>query len=209
MNIKLLHEDAIVPTKATEFAAGFDLYSIEKVMLLPNSTTVVRTGVAVEIPFGCVGMIKARSSLGLKGIHVLAGIIDCDYRGELKVILSIDNESYKIQKTERIAQLLIISLAPIGIHLNVVEELTETERGEKGFGSSNKCPHGIYRNLPNCAICDRAEEQNKLNFAVTHMSVKGITTVCGEDTSKVAYYTSNLNDVTCEKCKRGSKVNYE
>lgn len=195
MRVQLLEEGAVTPTKATEFSAGFDLYSVEEKMLLPNSTSVIRTGIAVEIPFGCVGILKGRSSLSLKGIHVLAGVIDADFRGEISVVMSIDNEAYKIVKTERIAQLLIIPLAPIGNHLEVVEELSETERGEKGFGSSNN------------TIAFR-QPYPKKDFGTTHMSMGGITTICGEDTTKVAYYTSNPNDVTCEICKKGSRVKY-
>lgn len=137
MRVKLLEEGAITPTKATEFSAGFDLYSVEDKHLCPTQAETISTGIAIEIPFGCVGIIKGRSSLGAKGISVLGGVIDCDYRGEVKVILS-SVEYYRIRKTERIAQLLILPLAPMKNHLEVVEELTETERGEKGFGSSNE-----------------------------------------------------------------------
>ena len=136
IKVKKLSDDAKLPKRAYD-SVGYDLYSIEDVELFKHDVKKVHTGIAIEIPEGYVGIIKERSSIGSKGIAVRAGVIDPDYRGEVIVVLqSINNVYYKIKKGDKIAQLLIV---PALIDDIVeVEELTPTERGANGFGSSDK-----------------------------------------------------------------------
>jgi len=142
IKIKLLDENAKIPTYGTEFAAGCDLYSSssESIKIKPFETKLIKTGVAVEIPTGHVGLIYARSGLATKRGLAPAnkvGVIDSDYRGELMVALhNHTNEEKEIEAYERIAQLVI---APyIKADFKVVDELADTNRGDKGFGSTGK-----------------------------------------------------------------------
>ena len=138
MNIKLLSENAQIPTRGSEQAAGWDLYSAEDVVIEPGQTAMVSTEIAIEIPFGNFGGIFARSGLAAKqGLRPAncVGVVDSDYRGPVKVALHNDsNETREVNKGERIAQLVIIPYTPVSI--NVVDELSDTERGDGGFGST-------------------------------------------------------------------------
>jgi len=136
IKVKRLSDDAKLPKRAYD-SIGYDLYSIEDVELLKHDVKKVRTGIAIEIPEGYVGIIKERSSVGSKGVAIRAGVIDPDYRGEVIVVLhNIDNVYHKIKKGDKVAQLLIV---PVLIDDVIeVEELTPTERGANGFGSSDK-----------------------------------------------------------------------
>lgn len=133
-----LEEGATAPRRTSERAAGYDLYAYipDKAPVFLNNRLLVRTGCYVAIPEGHYGRIAPRSSLAYKnGIDVLAGVIDQDYRGEIKVILSKNNDSvFSIQHGDRIAQLILekCSTPPV----EVVESLDVTERGEGGFGST-------------------------------------------------------------------------
>ena len=145
MRIKRLSEDAIVPTKGSEYSAGYDLYSTQEEVLFAGDTKLIDTGWAIEIPFGYFGAIFARSGLAIKeGLRPAncVGVIDSDYRGAVKVGLYNDSkEIRKIEKGERIAQLVII---PYGVvregfpDFEEVDELEDTDRGQGGFGSTGK-----------------------------------------------------------------------
>jgi len=135
LNVKRLHEQATLPTRAYEHDAGVDLYSSESFTLPSHTTTAVATGVAMEIPVGCVGLIRDRSSMGKQGIATLAGVVDAGYRGEVLVMLhNLNNGPIEFEAGAKIAQMLIlpVSTAPIV----EVGELADSERGERGFGSS-------------------------------------------------------------------------
>lgn len=135
LKVKKLVENAKLPERKREGDAGLDLYCIEDVEILPNEIKLVSTGIAIEIPKGYFGLIKDRSGLASKGLHVLAGVVDENYRGEVKVVMiNFGKEKIKLEKFSRIAQLIIIPYAKVEVE--EVEELSETERGEKGFGSS-------------------------------------------------------------------------
>ena len=135
LKVKRLNENAKLPERKHEEDAGLDLYSCEEVEILPNEIKTINTGIAIEIPKGYFGLIKDRSGLATKGLHVLAGVIDSNYRGEVKVVLiNLSKEKIKIEKNSRIAQLIIIPY--LKVNIQEVEELSQTERGEKGFGSS-------------------------------------------------------------------------
>lgn len=140
MNIKVkkLHPDAIIPNIAHEGDAGFDLYTIDDVIVEPGQRAQVPVGLAFEIPLGYVGLIWDKSGLSHKGgIKTLGGVLDSGYRGELKVgIINLSSEKYIFEKGHKIAQMLIQKVeSPI---FEEVLELSDTIRGEGGFGSTGK-----------------------------------------------------------------------
>ena len=139
IKFKKLNENAQMPTFGTQFSAGADLYSAEEDLIIePNKTAFIGTGLAVAIPQYKVGLIYARSGLACKKGLAPAnkvGVIDSDYRGEVKVALhNHGTEPQKVQKGERIAQMVIVDYYPCEyIESN---ELDDTERGSGGFGST-------------------------------------------------------------------------
>lgn len=140
VNIRLLNDNAKVPKKGTEYSAGYDLYSVSDTEIKSGETKLVSTGIAAEIPNGYFGGVFARSGLavkeGLRPANCVA-VIDSDYRGEIKVPLYNDSkEDRVITEGERIAQLIIIPF--LSVQFNEVETLSETKRGEGGFGSTGK-----------------------------------------------------------------------
>jgi len=133
--LKRLTKTATTPIRATEGAAGLDLYADETITIPEYHRAWVSTGIAVAIAPAYVGLVWPRSGLAGKGLDTSAGVIDCDYRGELKVLLCNGSHERKtVHAGDRIAQLLIV---PVGMP-NVVEvdALPPTERGENGFGST-------------------------------------------------------------------------
>jgi len=142
IRLKLLRPDACVPTYGSTQAAGADLYACidSAVTLAPGDTAWIPTGVAMELPEGYAGLVYARSSLGTKRGLAPAnkvGVIDSDYRGEIRVVLfNHSKQEQKIEPGERVAQLLITPVITPGFQ--VVDELVETERSDKGFGSTGK-----------------------------------------------------------------------
>jgi dUTP pyrophosphatase len=140
MKIKRLHPDAIVPTLGSTAAAGYDLYALYPCDLEPGSTYLIHTGWAMEIPDGFWGGIYARSGLATKkGLRPAncVGAIDSDYRGEVMVALHNDSSSIQhINAGDRIAQLIFAEVWHPADGLEEVEELSDTSRGEGGFGST-------------------------------------------------------------------------
>jgi dUTP pyrophosphatase len=140
LKIKKLKKEAIIPSYQTKEAAGFDLHSIEDIILNPGERKLIGTGVAFEIEYGYEVQIRPRSGLAFKhGITVLnsPGTIDSDYRGEIKILLiNHSNEKFEIKKGDRIAQAVVAPV--IQAEIVEVEELSSTERGEGGFGSTGK-----------------------------------------------------------------------
>ena len=138
-----LSDTATVPTKAHEHDAGFDLYADEDSVLC-NGPNLVSTSIAMEIPEGYVGLIWPRSGLSAKhGIDVLAGVIDSGYRGEIKVCLQIayredGSPFYVVERGDKIAQILIQEVPRF--KLVEAETLSDSNRGEEGFGSSDTKP---------------------------------------------------------------------
>ena len=137
-----LDPEASEPTQGTKSAAGWDLRALEETTVTKGNSTKIRTGLAVAIPDGWEGQIRSRSSLGAKGMIMPNGIgtIDSDYRGELLVLATWigEGESITLEKGERIAQ-LIISQVPVTKFSEVdYNDLSDTERGSGGFGSSGR-----------------------------------------------------------------------
>lgn len=137
--VKRLSDAAQIPTYGSAQAAGLDLYAEREVILRPVSRTAVHTGIAVSIPVGFVGLVWPRSGLALhRGIIIMAGVIDSDYRGEIQVILhNTDQEQeVRINVGDRIAQLLV---QPVESTRCVeVINFDQTSRGSRGFGSSGR-----------------------------------------------------------------------
>lgn len=138
--VKKLNEKAILPSYGSEFAAGADLYACleSEITVNPHETVLIPTGIAMEIPVGLAGFIYARSGLATKKGLAPAnkvGVIDSDYRGEVKVALhNHSNTPQTVAEGERVAQLVI---APyIAAQFEEKEELSQTVRGEGGFGST-------------------------------------------------------------------------
>ncbi len=137
-----LDPDASIPTQGSKSAAGWDLRALEDTTVSRGTSTKIRTGLAVAIPEGWEGQIRSRSSLGAKGMIMPNGIgtIDSDYRGELMVLATWigEGDEINLSKGERIAQMLI-SPVPLTTFREVsFDDLSKTERGKGGFGSSGK-----------------------------------------------------------------------
>jgi dUTP pyrophosphatase len=139
LKVKLITSDAKLPSKKNKNDAGLDIYSIETKLLLPLERHIYATGIALEIPYGYVGLLWDRSGLSANnGIHRLAGVIDSDYRGEIKVALvNLDKQtSYEIKKGDKIIQCIIQKFEEVSVVQ--VDDLSKSLRGELGFGSSGK-----------------------------------------------------------------------
>lgn len=145
INIKKTDENAKIPTYGSEFAAGADLYAVihneeNRVEILSGETAFIDTGIVMEIPNGYVGLVYARSGLSCKQGLAPAnkvGVIDSDYRGNIMVALyNQSNETRIVSEGDRIAQIIIQPVEQFGF--KVTENLSNTVRGNGGFGSSGK-----------------------------------------------------------------------
>jgi len=140
LEVALLHPDAVVPARTRAGDAGYDLRSTERTTIPPEATRLIGTGIAIGLPEGVAGLVTPRSGLAIEhGLTLLnaPGLIDPNYRGEIKVILHNTSERrYTVEIGDRIAQLLLVPYwAP---ELQVVDALGATERGAAGFGSSGR-----------------------------------------------------------------------
>lgn len=131
---KLLNDKAKPPVRATSDAAGYDLYGVSR-QWTGYKVSVVNTGIAVQIPHGYCGIIKARSSYAFKyGMNILAGVIDADYRDEVKVLFTTDIP-FEFEPGERFAQMLIMPILTSPVH--IVENFSRDETNRTGgFGST-------------------------------------------------------------------------
>lgn len=142
INIKKLNENATIPSYGSEFAAGADLYACmdEPVTIAAGETQFIHTGLAIEIPAGYAGLVYARSGLACKKGLAPAnkvGVIDADYRGEIMVALyNHSSQAVEIEPGERVAQLVITPY--LTAVFEETEELSDTVRGEGGFGSTGR-----------------------------------------------------------------------
>jgi len=136
--VKKLVGSAMIPARSNKTDAGYDLFSVESYTLKPLERKLFKTGIAIEIPSGYYGRVAPRSGLAFKnGLDVMAGVIDSGFRGEVGVILiNLSNEEVYLTHGDRIAQLIIETChQPTMIW---VEDLNDSSRAEKGFGSSGK-----------------------------------------------------------------------
>ena len=142
VKVARIHPDALLPKQGSDLAAGFDLFSVERVEVKKGTTELLPTGLVMEIPPGWEGQIRCRSGLGKKGLILPNGIgtIDADYRGEVNVLAHWigHGESYVVEKGERIGQFLIKRVPQI-IFVEVnQDDLSDTNRGEGGYGSTGR-----------------------------------------------------------------------
>lgn len=135
LDIQKTHADAKIPTRANATDAGLDLSALETTVFEPGQTKLVRTGIAIGLEPGYVGLIADRSSMAKKGFKTAGGVIDAGYRGEIQVVLmNLSGASVSLQAGERIAQLMVLPIATPATQ--EVARLDRTDRGDKGFGSS-------------------------------------------------------------------------
>lgn len=139
IKIKKCYDNAVIPTRGSDYAAGYDLYTADIFTQIPvGETRMIGTGVCMEIPEGYAGFIFARSGLaskrGLRPANCV-GVIDSDYRGEIKVALHNDScEMQTIKQGDRIAQIVIMPY--LAVEFEETDALNETTRGAGGFGST-------------------------------------------------------------------------
>lgn len=138
VELKLLSKAAKTPTKGTDQAAGYDLYAAQNSEIDPLKRALIKTNISIAIPKGYYGRIAPRSGLAYKnGIDVMAGVIDSDYRGDVGVILyNTGVDVFNIKQGDRIAQLIIEKCHVADWDL--VEDLSDTDRGEGGYGHTGK-----------------------------------------------------------------------
>ena len=132
MEIVLMNDDAIVPTRALKRSAGLDLYSSIDTRIDTNSIKKINTGIRVSLPENSYGSIRDKSSLVAKGLLTLGGVINNDYTAEIIVIMTSLIEPIKIKQGQKIAQLIVSNITYPEIKL--VKSLKNTERNDKGFG---------------------------------------------------------------------------
>jgi dUTP pyrophosphatase len=139
IKVKLINEKARFPEYAHEGDAGLDLFSIESVIINPGESKLIHTGIAIELPRGTEAQIRPKSGLALKNqVTVLnsPGTIDSNYRGEIRIILiNHGRKPFVVEKGMKIAQMIIKPV--LYVDIKKVEELTDTIRGERGFGSTD------------------------------------------------------------------------
>ena len=134
VRVKLLSSNVTPPRSMTEGSGGFDLFSTHSAEVFTNDTVIISTGVALAIPSGWVGLIQDRSGLATKTVTHVGGVIDADYRGEVKVMLT-SKHYRRFPAGERIAQIIFV---PVLTEMVIVDELDETDRGENGFGHTGR-----------------------------------------------------------------------
>ncbi len=135
---KRLDPDVPVPRYAHDDDAGFDLFARTEVTLAPGERAQVPTGVAMVIPEGCVGLVWDKSGMSqVHGLKTLGGVVDAGYRGEVMVgIVNLGSEPYRIEKHHKVAQMLVQDV--LHVDLEEVDELPDSLRGNRGFGSTGK-----------------------------------------------------------------------
>ncbi len=138
INIVLLNKEAKVPEKQHKLDIGYDIYSSRSYELLPDKVTRIETGICIELPHSLAGFILPRS--GLASRHSITsinspGLVDPGYTGEIIIpLINHSSETYSLKKGDRFAQLVVINVE--NINFNIVEQLTDTDRSDKGFGST-------------------------------------------------------------------------
>ncbi|CAG8558386.1 3906_t:CDS:2 [Ambispora leptoticha] len=136
LKVQLMHKNAQMPRRGSGGAAGYDLYSAEDTVISARGKALISTGLAIQVPYDAYGRIAPRSSLASKNsIDCGAGVIDADYRGEVKILLfNFGDSDFPVKTGDRIAQLIIERIYTPEIVK--VDELDNSPRGDKGFGST-------------------------------------------------------------------------
>jgi dUTP pyrophosphatase len=135
-----VHEDAKIPVRAHDGDAGMDLSSIESLIVPPRDKCLIDTGIAISIPSDCYARVAPRSGLAVKyGIDVLAGVVDSSYRNTIKVLLFNNSDTpFQVEMGDRIAQLILEKIYTVDMKVVPYDELSLTDRGEAGFGSTGR-----------------------------------------------------------------------
>jgi dUTP pyrophosphatase len=138
LRVKKLNKEAIIPKYAHFDDAGFDLFAIEDTVIKKGERNQVKTGLALEIPTGYVGLVWDKSGISFKeGLKTMAGVVDSTYRGEVMVaLINLSDKDYKFDKGHKVAQMIIQKKETV--EFEEVFELPETKRGEGAFGSTGK-----------------------------------------------------------------------
>jgi len=135
LKVKRMHKEAKLPSYSHQGDAGLDVFSVVDYTLKSQEVMAIPTGIQMAIPEGFVGLVWDKSGLSLKGVHRLAGVIDSGYRGEVKVVVvNLSQQPFVIKKGMKIAQVLIQPVSEVKVI--EADELEETPRGAKGFGST-------------------------------------------------------------------------
>lgn len=139
--VRLLSPEATLPHRAKLGDAGLDIYALTDVVIPAHSQVLIKTGIAMAIPIGYYGQLATRSGMAVKGLVVAGGVIDAGYRGEIKVCIHNNSDTDFVYSTNaetgekpRIAQMIILPIPTF--EPTLVEELSATERGDGGFGST-------------------------------------------------------------------------
>jgi deoxyuridine 5'-triphosphate nucleotidohydrolase len=137
LSFKKLNADAVIPTRGSQLSAGHDLYISQDLIVPAKGMAIAPTGLSVEFHGGYHYLrIAPRSGLAVKGIDVGAGVVDADYRGEIKVILYNHSDTdYSFKKHDRVAQMIVEAIHYVEV-IKENKDLSETERGSAGFGST-------------------------------------------------------------------------
>ena len=136
MEIVLMNDDVIIPTRASKRSAGLDLYSSIDINIEVGSIKKINTGIRVSLPENSYGSIRDKSSLAAKGLLTLGGVIDNDYTGEIIVIMTSLIEPIKTKKGQKIAQIIVCNI--LYSEIKKVKYLKKPERNDKGFGKMDK-----------------------------------------------------------------------
>lgn len=138
LKVKKLNEEAVLPNYSYEDDAGFDLYSVEKIVLKPMQREQISTGISMQIPKGYVGLIWDKSGVSHNGgIKTLGGVVDSGYRGEIKVgVINLSDKDFIFGEGDKVAQMIIQKKETCDIV--EVDELESSHREDRGFGSSGK-----------------------------------------------------------------------
>jgi len=135
LKVKRIHKEAKLPSYSHQGDAGLDVFSVVDYTLKSQEVMAIPTGIQMAVPGGYVGLVWDKSGLSLKGVHRLAGVIDSGYRGEVKVVIvNLSQQPFVIKKGMKIAQVLIQPVSEVKVI--EADELEETPRGAKGFGST-------------------------------------------------------------------------
>lgn len=137
LKIKILNEETKIPSYATTGDVGLDMYSLEDKIMKPGEHHIFFVGFALEFPIGYGAFVKDKSGISKAGLHTMGGVYDAGYRGEYNVhLVNLSDKDYEIKKGNKIAQLVIM---PVEIgEVEIVDELSESERGEGRFGSTGR-----------------------------------------------------------------------
>lgn len=138
LKVKKIHPEAKLPVYARGGDAGMDIFVNEELTIKPGETAGVKSGLAFEVPRGCVGLLWDKSGLSIKyGIKILGGVLDSGFRGEVIVgVINLGKEPYTFEKGHKLTQLLIQPVE--SVEVEETETLSDSERGEGGLGSTGK-----------------------------------------------------------------------